>query len=88
MKAYDETMGIIAGGVLQKDQALELLKIGKTYEQTVIKTEKGLSLLRFIKAEIITSQESKVYLEKLHQEEQRFQESFARMLEEMLETEE
>ena len=88
MKAYDETMGIIAGGVLQKDQALELLKIGKTYEQTVIKTEKGLSSLRFIKADIITPQESKTYLEMLHQEEQRFQEAFARRLEEMLETEE
>jgi len=83
-----ETMGIITSGVLQKDQALELLKIGKTYEQTVIKTEKGLSLLRFIKADIITPQESKTYLEMLHQEEQRFQEAFARRLEEMLETEE
>ena len=81
-----ETWGVITGGVINKEQALELLKIGQTYEQTVIKTKKGLSSLRFVKAETIGEEETAAYLETLRREEREFQETFAKRLEEMMET--
>ncbi|MBQ6477812.1 MAG: DUF3990 domain-containing protein [Erysipelotrichaceae bacterium] len=80
-----ETWGIITGGVLDREESLELLKIGKAYEQTVIKTEKGLASLRFLGADVITAEETNTYLEILRQEEERFQEAFTKRVETMME---
>ena len=42
--------GITTSGLLSKQQALAILTIGPLYEQIVIKTEKALSHLRFVRA--------------------------------------
>lgn len=81
-----ETWGIIGSGVLDKQQALQLLRIGQAYEQTVIKTEKGMSSLRFLRADVITAEETAAYLDILRKEEERFQEEYTKRLEEMMET--
>lgn len=42
------TFNLYVAGVLTKEQTLEALKIKKLFNQLVIKTEKGLSFLRFM----------------------------------------
>ncbi len=49
-----ETYGIISSGFLKNEEALELLSVGPEYTQTVIKTEKALNNLKWIRAERIT----------------------------------
>ena len=76
---YD-TWGVITSGFLKKEQALRLLTIGPLYEQTVIKTEKAASLLKFISAVQMSSEEIAAYRETVRQEEALFQEQFAMLL--------
>ena len=45
--------GITTSGLLSEQQALEILTIGPLYEQIVIKTEKALSHLRFVRATVL-----------------------------------
>ncbi|MBQ3407063.1 MAG: DUF3990 domain-containing protein [Lachnospiraceae bacterium] len=79
---YD-TWGIITSGLLKKEQALRLLMIGPVYEQTVIKTEKAVNALRFIRAEEISPEEIASYRGTVRQEEEIFQQQFAALLAEM-----
>ena len=77
---YD-TWGIITSGFLKKEQALQLLMIGHVYEQTAIKTEKAVRALHFKGAVEIGSDEIAAYRKTVHDEEQDFQEQFAKRLE-------
>ncbi len=79
---YD-TWGIITSGLLKEEEALELLRIGEVYEQTIIKTEKAAAVLRFIEAKEITEAEIARYRETVRVEEESFQEEFLKRLEEM-----
>ena len=76
---YD-TWGVITSGLLQPAQALRLLTIGPAYAQTVIKTDKAVSALRFTGAEEMCSEEIAAYRETVRKEERQFQERFAEML--------
>lgn len=53
---YD-TWGIITSGLITGEQALRLLSAGPSYEQTVIKTERGLGALSFLGAEELHPEE-------------------------------
>ena len=76
-----ETFGIITSGFLQKEQALKLLMIGPVYQQTVIKTEKAAAALRFLGAAELPEAEIDAFRETVRQEELRFQEEFAAVME-------
>ena len=76
---YD-VLGITTSGILTKDKSLAVLKAGPAYEQVVIKTEKALSRLSFVKAEVITPEEIGRYREALKAEEEQFQEELVRIL--------
>ena len=48
-----DTLGIMSSGFLKPEAAVRLLMIGPEYTQVVIKTEKALKQLRFIRSEKI-----------------------------------
>ncbi|MBO6140521.1 MAG: DUF3990 domain-containing protein [Ruminococcus sp.] len=77
---YD-TFGIITSGRLEGSVALALLKLGNEYIQTVIKTQKAADKLRFISARIMSDEEIASYHNTAADEEQEYQELFARELE-------
>lgn len=79
---YD-TWGIITSNLLEKDQALQLLKIGPQYEQIVIKTEKAAAMLCFKHAVELGSEEIAQYRKTLQEEENEFQAEFLKQLEAM-----
>ncbi len=79
---YD-TWGIITSGFLTKDQALRLLLIGGEYRQIVVKTQKAADALRFKGAAEMTDDEIDLYRKIVREEEERFQEQFALLLNEM-----
>ena len=81
---YD-TWGITTSGLIRKEQALELLSFGPLYEQTVIKTKKGLEALHYIETVGLASEEIRQYRAAVRQEEEQFQEEFARRLDKILE---
>ena len=82
---YD-TMGILTSGLLGRDQALQLLLLGPAYEQTVIKTRKALSALRFDGAVRLTADEIAGYRETVRREEHAYQEQLAQTLQAIMET--
>ena len=57
-----------------------MLSDGPVYEQTVIKTEKALSALRFVEAVELSSDVIETYREHARREEEQFQEQFAKRL--------
>ncbi|MBR1757418.1 MAG: DUF3990 domain-containing protein [Lachnospiraceae bacterium] len=79
------TWGIITSGMIPKEIALELLLLGPAYEQTVIKTEKAADALTFLGADMMAHEEIASYQETVAQEEEAFQELFAKRLEELME---
>ena len=79
---YD-TLGVLTSGFFKKEQALEVYKIGKQYNQIVIKTQKALNGLKFEDAKAFDKEEIAKYQEFRKQEEQDFQTQFARIVGEM-----
>lgn len=79
---YD-TWGIITSGLLEENQALRLLMTGPVYEQTVIKTEKAVSALRFTGAVEMSSEEIAIYRETVKKEESEYQKAIAGLLEDI-----
>ncbi len=79
---YD-TFGIITSGFLQPDEALKLLLIGPAYEQTVLKTEKAVSQLRWLSARVLQSGEVEEYRKTVALEETEYMKAFAAAFEEM-----
>lgn len=78
---YD-VLGITTSGILPKSKSLAVLNIGHAYEQAVIKSEKALSQLAFIRADVITPEEIERYRETVQAEEEQFQEEFVQILSE------
>lgn len=79
---YD-TWGIITSGLIDRQQALELLSQGPLYEQTVIKTKKALAALRYVETVFLSDDEIRKYRETLRREEEQFQEVFLKKLNEL-----
>lgn len=80
---YD-TLGIITSGLLEREQALKLLMLGREYLQIVIKSEKAKRQLRFISAEVLESSEIERYKAALALEEKEYQELFAVTLDKLI----
>lgn len=78
---YD-VMGITTSGLLTKEVSLKLLMLGPIYRQIVIKTDRALEHLRFIRSELITSEAIALARQLVASEEETYQEEFARVLEE------
>ena len=72
-----DTLGIITSGYLKPEAALKLLMIGPEYTQLVIKTEKALTQLRWVKSEQI----HRVDEVTLKSEQEAYQEAFVAELE-------
>ena len=79
---YD-TYGILTSGFMKTEDALAVLKLGNTYEQIVIKTQKAADTLTFIRADVLDPDEIASYRKIVQAEEERFQEDFAKLFEEM-----
>jgi len=79
---YD-TWGIITSGLLKKEQALRLLRIGPEYTQVVIRTEKAAAALRFMGASVLSADEIEIYRKSVGEEEAKFQEQLSMLLEDM-----
>ena len=78
-----DTLGVISSGFLKPADALKLLKIGPCYTQAVIKTERALRQLRWVRSEKIARQNAA-----LHQAEQTaYQMEIARLMEAFAEEE-
>ena len=77
-----ETYGMITSGVFSDEQSLGLMKIGNKYNQVVIKSEKALNNLKFIKAKQIKEEEIDKYRKTVSEEEKEYQGKLARKIEE------
>ena len=79
---YD-TWGILTSGLISRENALQLLLIGPAYEQTVLKTDRAAGALHFLGAEEIKPEAIKAYRAILKQEEEIFQQEFAKTMEKL-----
>ena len=73
-------MQILASGFIKNDKALKVLQIGNEYTQLVIKSEKAADSLKFIKAEVLLSDEIEKYQYIKKEEERLFQEGFQKII--------
>ena len=72
-----DTLGIMSSGFLKPEAAVRLLMIGPEYTQVVIKTEKALKQLCFIRSEKIERMDG----EALQMEQEAYQNAFAKEFE-------
>ena len=75
-----DTLGIMSSGFLKPEAAVRLLMIGPEYTQVVIKTEKALKQLRFIRSEKIERMDG----EALWIEQEAYQNAFAQEFEKIM----
>lgn len=75
-----DTLGIMSSGFLKPEAAVRLLMIGPEYTQVVIKTEKALKQLRFIRSEKIERMDG----EALRMEQEVYQNAFAKEFEKIM----
>ena len=80
---YD-TLGILTGGVLTREQSLQLLRIGPAFEQTVVKTEKAAAQLKWLAVRTLAHSEAARFRERAQREEAEYQTALAAALEEMV----
>ena len=75
-----DTLGIMTSGYLKPEDAAGLLMIGPEYTQVVIKTEKAVKQLHFIRSETVERIDS----ETLRMEQEAYQKSFAQKFEKII----
>ena len=75
-----ETFGIISSGFLKPADAMKLLLVGPEYTQVAVKTEKAASRLKWIQSDRIAGMETS----RRKAEQQAYDVSFARILQEIL----
>ena len=80
---YD-VMGITTSGILPKENAKKLLMIGGEYKQIVIKSQKAVAQLKWLRSDVITEAQLKSYHEQILKEEQEFQTLFAKTMEDFV----
>jgi len=76
---YD-VMGIITSGFLSREEALALLRLGPVYTQAVIKTEKAVRHLLFLKAETLSAEEIEASGRMVREEEKAYQQEVADLM--------
>ena len=74
-----DTFGVISSGLLEPADAVKLLMIGPEYTQTVIKTEKAVRQLRFIRSSPVRQPDAG----KREAEKEAYQAAFAKALQEI-----
>ena len=77
---YD-TFGIITSGFLSPEEALTLLRIGPEFTQTVLKTEKAVSRLRFLSSRTLTREDVQRNKALAAQDREDYQRQFAAAME-------
>lgn len=75
--------GITTSGFISAEDALKILSIGPVYTQVTLKTDKAVEALSFISSEIVDSETVIFYRETVKSEEDKFQEEFAKVMEEI-----
>ncbi len=79
---YD-TFGMITGGFLSKEESLKLLMIGPCYYQIVIKSDKALANLKWVKAGEIDNSRLRQFASDLKDEEADYQQKIADAMEDL-----
>ncbi len=79
---YD-TFGMITGGFLEKEESLKLLMIGPCYYQIVIKSDKALANLKWVKAYEIDNSKLRQFASDLKDEEADYQQKIADAMEDL-----
>ncbi len=74
------TLGITTSGMLDLEKSYNLLILGNSYTQIVIKTEKANSNLKFLESKIIKEEDVTKLKKKLKSEEKKFQKLFFKTL--------
>lgn len=77
---YD-TWGILTGGMLAPELALDLLRLGDCREQVVVKSERAVRQLRFVRATALDRDALAPYREAVRREEDAYQTAVALRLE-------
>lgn len=76
--------GITTSGVLNREQAGELLRIGPEYTQVVIKTEKAAEQLTWKSSEVLDSERIAIMQATVQKEQEEYQVLFAKKMEELI----
>ncbi len=76
---YD-VMGILTSGLIEREKALSLLRLGPEYRQIALRTEKAAERLQWLSADIPDPASAARALEALREEERAFQALFAEKL--------
>ncbi len=79
---YD-TFGMITSGILEKEESLKLLMVGPCYYQIVIKSNKALSNLKWVKADEIDNSKLRQFASDLKNEEADYQQKIADVMEDL-----
>lgn len=79
---YD-TLGIITSGFLSDEEAMELLLVGDSPRQVVLKTAKAAENLHFISSEILSKEQIERSRIRHEEENEKFQGEFAKALEKL-----
>ncbi len=80
---YD-TWGILTSGLIDSQKALEILCVGPQYEQVALKTQKAADNLKFLSSRIIPEEDLIKYRALVRQEEEKYQDSLAKLLDEYI----
>lgn len=80
---YD-VLGITTSGVLPKEDSMKLLLIGPEYKQIVIKSERAVNQLKWIRSDIISPEKLNEYHSQMAIEEEAFQKLFAEEMEKLV----
>ena len=75
-----DKLGVITSGVFNDQESLQLLKVGNSYTQVVIKTEKALENLKWESAEEIREEEIESFTEQTVKEEKKYQKKLADLI--------
>ena len=76
---YD-TLGILASGFFDKEESLRLMKVGPTYYQTVLKSEKAVSNLMWIGSRVLEQQEINQFKDINKREEKEYLEELTKAM--------
>lgn len=77
------TFGVFTSGLLKKDEALRLLRVGPEYYQLAVKTERALGQLRWLSARAIPEEALRRFHTLAKNEEERYQRALSNTFQEL-----
>ena len=78
-----ETFGIITSGFLSDQEAMKLLMVGGSSQQIVLKSQKAADNLKFVSSEILSKEKILSCKQQHLEENEKFQEEFAKAMQEI-----